>query len=88
MQSGRNKSARVLTCLHPFLNLYAAVFYPIQMWRRVYQPHGARSLLMTIVNVIMGLVALVATIGSIETIVASASHFKPFSGAGGGGHGR
>lgn len=72
-------------CVLPLLR--AAVFYPIQMWRRVYQPHGVRSLLLTMVNVIMGCVALVATVGSIETIVALASHFKPFAG-GGGGHGR
>lgn len=88
----------VIACALPFFSAFVglvgaitfwptAVFYPIAMYRRVYSPRGARAAAMTAVNVIMGVVAVLATAGSIETIIASASKFKPFSSGGGAAHG-
>ena len=57
-----------------------------QMWKTVYQPRGPRVWLMNVINVVMGLVAIAAVIGSVETIVASATKFKPFTSTG-SGHG-
>jgi hypothetical protein len=59
----------------------------MRMWAEVYKPRGLRLWLMIGINVIMGLVATAATVGSVETIVASASLFKPFAEAGGAPHG-
>ncbi|KAF8062021.1 AAP2 [Scenedesmus sp. PABB004] len=89
----------VIACALPFFSAFVglvgaltfwptAVFYPIQMFKKVYNPRGPRRVAMNIINVIMGVVALLATVGSMETIVASASAFKPFAGTASGAHGR
>lgn len=56
-----------------------AVYCPIAMHSKVFQPNGVKKHLMLAVNVAMGAVAVVATVGSVESIVSSAARFKPFS---------
>ena len=56
-----------------------AVFYPIQMYRKVYSPQGLKVWFMLAVMGVMALVAVLATVSSLETIVQSASSFKVFN---------
>ena len=65
-----------------------AIYYPIAMFKAVYKPTGPKLWAMNAANIIMCVVAVLATLGSVETIVTSASHFKPFAGTGSGAHGR
>lgn len=65
-----------------------AIYYPIAMFKAVYKPTGPKLWTMNAVNGIMCVVAVLATLGSVETIVTSASHFRPFAGAATGAHGR
>lgn len=89
----------VVACALPFFGAFVglvgaltfwptAIYYPIAMYKKVYNPAGPKLWAMNAVNIIMGIVAVVATVGSIETIVMSASHFTPFAAAGTGAHGR
>ncbi|WIA38321.1 hypothetical protein OEZ86_001658 [Tetradesmus obliquus] len=89
----------VIACALPFFSAFVglvgaltfwptAIYYPIAMFKAVYKPTGPKLWAMNAANIIMCVVAVLATIGSVETIIASASHFKPFAGTGSGAHGR
>eukprot|EP00882_Tetradesmus_deserticola_P014246 GHRQ01015144.1.p1 GENE.GHRQ01015144.1~~GHRQ01015144.1.p1 ORF type:complete len:291 (+),score=82.26 GHRQ01015144.1:770-1642(+) len=84
----------VVACALPFFGAFVglvgaltfwptAIYYPIAMFKAVYKPTGPKLWTMNAINGIMCLVTVLATMGAIETIISSASQFKPFSAPGG-----
>lgn len=78
----------VITVLIPFfsdiigavgaITFFPSVFFPIQMWKAVYQPQGWKLHFLNGMNVVTLLVSIVALAGSIQLIVKDSDVYEIF----------
>lgn len=79
----------VISCCMPFFSDIAgltgavcfwpvAVYYPIQMWRRVFRPRGWLNLTLICINWTIGAASILGIIGAVRGIIISSSTYKVF----------